>query len=177
MAASQKIDFGIRPKCQNDGCNEDCQVSGRRKDGSAIFRKVCQKCHGDKIAKKHGAKNLAEVVAKKAGFETASEYSYHMLELRAESLGFANVASYINSTHPYRKYRKSYCENIHGILGFKCTTTILLDAQLEVDHIDGDPSNNDESNLQTLCACCHKYKTIINEDYATPGRKALGVKC
>ena len=173
---SNKMDFGVRPKCQNENCDNDCQISGRRKDGSAIFRKVCQLCHGTKIAKKHGAKNIAEVVAKKAGFESASEYQYHMLKIRAIDLGFANVTSYLNSTHPYRKYRKTYCENIHSILGFKCTTTILLEAQLEVDHIDGNPSNNDENNLQTLCGCCHKYKTIINEDYSSPGRKELGIK-
>lgn len=28
-----------------------------------------------------------------------------------------------------------------------------------VDHIDGDPMNNFESNLQSLCARCHSRKT------------------
>lgn len=36
---------------------------------------------------------------------------------------------------------------------------------LHVDHIDADPSNNDESNLQTLCIPCHLKKTIINKDW------------
>lgn len=31
--------------------------------------------------------------------------------------------------------------------------------QLDVDHIDGDRSNNDPSNLQTLCSNCHRLKT------------------
>ena len=30
----------------------------------------------------------------------------------------------------------------------------------EIDHIDGDPSNNDSSNLQALCPCCHSFKTL-----------------
>lgn len=30
--------------------------------------------------------------------------------------------------------------------------------QLEVDHIDGNPRNNDPFNLQTLCATCHRLK-------------------
>lgn len=33
--------------------------------------------------------------------------------------------------------------------------------ELQVDHIDRNPSNNDESNLQTLCGQCHIKKTII----------------
>lgn len=31
--------------------------------------------------------------------------------------------------------------------------------QLDIDHIDGDHSNNDLINLQTLCANCHRLKT------------------
>ena len=46
---------------------------------------------------------------------------------------------------------------------------------LEVDHIDGDPSNHDPENLQTLCSCCHKWKTLIEKDYKSPGKKALNL--
>jgi len=116
-----------------------------------MFRKGCQEHHGNAIANKHGLKSLQQVVAKNAGFETVTQYT--------------------NSKHPYLRHRKTYCENIDGRLGFVCTTTILLAAQLEVDHIDGNHLNNDLENLQTLCGCCHKYKTIINEDWKTPGRK------
>jgi hypothetical protein len=78
-----------------------------------------------------------------------------------------------NSFHPYLHQRKDYCENIDGRLGFVCTTTITMDAMLQVDHIDGCPDNNDPENLQTFCACCHIHKTVTNKDYATPGRKTL----
>lgn len=101
--------------------------------------------------------------------------SHYRQEL-ADKRGFSNYVQYRNSTHPYKKYKKTYCENIDGRLGFTCTSTILISAQLEVDHIDGNPSNNELSNLQTLCNCCHSYKTILNEDYLTPGRKQLGIK-
>ena len=77
---------------------------------------------------------------------------------------------------PYHKYRLDYCENIDSRLGYKCTTTIMIQAQLTVDHIDGNPKNNEPENLQTLCACCHTYKSFIYEDWKTPGRKALGVR-
>ena len=36
---------------------------------------------------------------------------------------------------------------------------------LHTDHIDGNPSNNDPSNIQTLCIPCHLKKTIIAEDW------------
>ena len=75
----------------------------------------------------------------------------------------------------YVQEKKTYCENIDGRLGYKCTTTIVSSCQLEVDHVDGNPSNNKSQNLQTLCGCCHSYKTNIMRDGSTPGRKTLGV--
>jgi hypothetical protein len=65
----------------------------------------------------------------------------------------------------YKNFRKDYCENIDGRLDYTCTTTIVAPRwQLEVDHIDGNNQNNDESNFQTLCSCCHRYKTMMNEE-------------
>ena len=37
--------------------------------------------------------------------------------------------------------------------------------QLEIDHIDGNHKNNDLTNLQVLCANCHRLKTFINKDW------------
>ena len=71
---------------------------------------------------------------------------------------------YLLSGWNYRQYRKNYCENIDGRFGFKCTTTIIIDAQLTVDHIDGNNKNNNLSNLQTLCFDCHVIKTNVNGD-------------
>lgn len=72
----------------------------------------------------------------------------------------------------YKQYRKDYCENVDGRLGFVCTTNIVWNGMLDTDHIDGHSDNNDPSNLQTLCKCCHAYKTRQNKDYLTPGRKS-----
>ena len=91
-----------------------------------------------------------------------------------------------NSFHPYLKYRKDYCENIDGRLGFVCTyeppSELVKEEMglekdfkgfLHTDHIDGNPTNNVEENMQTLCANCHTFKTYINGDNLTEGRKTL----
>jgi len=81
-----------------------------------------------------------------------------------------------SSWHPYLRHRKTYCENVSGFLGFKCTTNIYWNGMLDVDHKNGNPSDNRKINLQTLCKCCHAFKTSKNKDAQTPGRQALGLK-
>lgn len=75
--------------------------------------------------------------------------------------------------HPYLQYRKDYCENQDGRLGFHCTTTIFWPGMLDVDHRNGNPTDNRARNLQTLCKCCHAYKTHKFGDGLTPGRQSL----
>ena len=55
---------------------------------------------------------------------------------------------------PYRKYVGASCEECGFVPQHIC--------QLDVDHIDEDHANNDPSNLQTLCANCHRLKTHLN---------------
>lgn len=65
-----------------------------------------------------------------------------------------------NRSRPHGKYyklhKKSTCE--------KCSFVPEDICQLDVDHIDGNKYNNDPSNLQTLCANCHRLKTKLNND-------------
>ena len=71
----------------------------------------------------------------------------------------------------YKKYRKTYCENIDGRLGFVCTSEIVdPEWQLDADHINGNPHDHREENIQTLCKCCHPIKSKQHKDYLTPGR-------
>ena len=84
----------------------------------------------------------------------------------------------------YKVYRKKYCENRDGRLGFVCTYVPPPDellehlgleayeAYLQVDHKDGNHLNNNPKNLQTLCDNCHRIKTYLNKDWATAGRKS-----
>lgn len=169
------VPFDQRPKCEVEGCCNTAQISNNSKaTGLPIWRKnngkyMCNTHHGKLIATKRGLKSIAHVIAANAGFESVRDH----LNFQAQEKGFSNHTEYANSKHPYLRYRQNYCENIDGRLGFICTTTISMPAVLQVDHIDGNPKNNDLNNLQTLCACCHIHKTLTNKDYATPGRKAL----
>jgi hypothetical protein len=61
------------------------------------------------------------------------------------------------SERPYVKYKKDRCQNCGFIPVHSC--------QLDVDHIDGNNKNNEVSNLQTLCANCHRLKTYVNKDW------------
>ena len=72
----------------------------------------------------------------------------------------------------YKIYRKCYCENIDGRLGFKCTSTILNPAvQIDADHWDGNHDNNDPSNIVSLCKNCHAIKTNLFKDYLSVEQK------
>ena len=62
-------------------------------------------------------------------------------------------------------FKKDHCE----LCGFVAVNKI----QLDVDHIDGSNSNNSESNLQTLCANCHRLKTFLNSDWESREKKEL----
>lgn len=64
------------------------------------------------------------------------------------------------------KAKGDHCESC----GIKPDNKSLLD----VDHIDGNRSNNLPSNLQTLCKVCHQEKTVQNKDFRKGGNKANG---
>jgi len=68
-------------------------------------------------------------------------------------------------------YRKE-CSSCHkfgrrdkGTCCVLCSFIAKDPIQLDVDHIDGNPANNDKSNLQTICANCHRLKTKLNNDW------------
>ena len=72
--------------------------------------------------------------------------------------GTTHKANNMRFSYPYRQHKKDSCE--------RCGFIAVHPCQLDVDHIDGDNKNNELSNLQTLCANCHRYKTFMNQDGA-----------
>jgi len=63
----------------------------------------------------------------------------------------------INSKRHYRVSVENKCCN--------CGFIPIHICQLDVDHIDGNKKNNNITNLQTLCANCHRLKTFVNKDW------------
>lgn len=55
----------------------------------------------------------------------------------------------------YRELKGDTCE----VCGFKGHYS-----QLDVDYKDGNHKNHNPSNLQTLCANCHRLKSFMNKD-------------
>ena len=124
-----------------------------------------------------GCSNPAHKLKEKSPnyFYYANKCSSCIKRVAAEKRGLT-LTQYNNLYHPYRKFRKDFCENVDARLGFKCTTTVIWDGMLDVDHKNGNPSDNRKSNIQTLCKCCHAYKTSINEDHKSPGRAFFGIR-
>jgi len=88
----------------------------------------------------------------KAGPSYRQVNGYWICSAHFKKLTRANTCHYTN-------HKKNYCENKDGRLGPICTSTVVHDCQLSVDHIDGDHNNDDPSNLQTLCHNCHALKS------------------
>jgi 5-methylcytosine-specific restriction endonuclease McrA len=43
--------------------------------------------------------------------------------------------------------------------------------QLKFDHIDGNPMNSSDDNIQLLCGNCHDLKTLLHQDYLAEDKK------
>lgn len=54
----------------------------------------------------------------------------------------------------YRRFKGDACE--------RCLFVPQHTCQLDVHHLDGDHSNNDPANLETLCANCHRLEHVPN---------------
>jgi hypothetical protein len=168
-----------RPICTTAGCNNKTQHMGiYYVNGYPKFRKYCTPCHTDRRANFQVKSALVDrrtlhcckvTTCKKkveiSGTNHSGKIKYTIYCKEHSSALTGHLA-----------FRKSYCENIDGRLEFKCTTTIIWEGMLDVDHINGDPFDSRTENLQTLCKCCHAVKSNINRDYATPGRKQTKYK-
>lgn len=173
--------------CEVPGCCAPAQLRTNKENPKYRKSKWVREMYGVKNGFVCGTHHM-NYLTKKNGLETVGEL-VKMINLKTATLnGFSTITEHKNSKHPSRKHRLDYCENIDGRLGFVCTTTPppqeLIDKYIEsgyyegwldVDHIDGDPSNNNPDNLQTLCKCCHDFKGAMEKDYLSPGRKTLNL--
>jgi hypothetical protein len=177
-------------------CVEGCQQLGQdvtplrlKVQGKIRRRKYCSTHFRADLAERSGVDSFTHILAKNKGVSvteyrrnivenvaankgmTVTEYRNSIIETAAASKG-VTVTAYRRSIHKSRRHILDYCENIDGRLGFKCTTTIIVDCgMLHGDHKNGVPWDHRPSNLQTLCSCCHSYKSHIFKDYASVGRR------
>ena len=156
-------------------CGKKTHPTGKRKSDGAQRRHpdLCTKHHQEDRAKENGFDTYAKMIYSNAGFDSSLEYQDHAAKLK----GFTGVTAHRNSTHRWRKFKKDYCENVDGRLGFKCSYTkkqwhskigkmLEVTGVLEVDHIipKSKGGEDTEENTQTLCCNCHQYKTVTYKD-------------
>jgi 5-methylcytosine-specific restriction endonuclease McrA len=61
-----------------------------------------------------------------------------------------------------RNKRSSLLDTLGGgLICSRCGFKASRNCQIDIDHIDGNHANNDPSNLQLLCANCHRLKSYI----------------
>tara|TARA_E500000318_G_C3447469_1_gene167503 strand:- start:91 stop:651 length:561 start_codon:yes stop_codon:yes gene_type:complete len=89
---------------------------------------------------------------------------------------FRKYCANCNSEDYKRSYKKDYCENKDGRLGWKCKHIPIpkwvpmkfgisnFFNEYDVDHIDSNRNNNHSSNFHTLCKSCHNLKTRLEAD-------------
>jgi hypothetical protein len=86
--------------------------------------------------------------------------------------GHCQGASYGRQPHAkgVTPYKTGKCTNVDGHLGFLCWQNwglipMEFKGRTEVDHKDGDHTNNNLDNLDELCGPCHKYKGQLSGDF------------
>lgn len=167
------VHYENRPICQTPGCGKPCD--NKNSAANPIWRKYCPNCHIKRTKNYREQLKLINNVPKCLN-ETCQNEVTILGTNKEGKLKYSLFCSVHGGKEYHVGFRKNYCENIDGRLGFKCTTTIIWEGMLDVDHIDGNSRNNSVSNLQTLCSCCHRYKTWVNKDGQSPGRKTLKEK-
>lgn len=68
------------------------------------------------------------------------------------------------------------CANHAGHYGFLCSCPTILDpVQLDINHIDGNNDNRDPSNVEVLCAMCHRMVTKLGDHHLSSNTKRTPV--
>jgi 5-methylcytosine-specific restriction endonuclease McrA len=77
-------------------------------------------------------------------------------------------------------YRNTLRKFIAENSGYKCNVCDISEwnnnpLTLQVNHIDGDASNNDPNNLELICPNCHTQTSTYGGKNKGNGRKARGL--
>ena len=130
-----------RPICINHGCTKYCTQSDKGR-----YRPTCSRCH-------FAAGGWTQKRRRKMKDGSYKKYTYPPMQ-------FAEGVT---------PFKTGKCCNQDGHLGFPCP----MDYEkapwaigiTELDHKDGDHTNNTPENVQEVCAPCHLEKGKRNGDY------------
>ena len=70
-----------------------------------------------------------------------------------------------------KRYRPYTTVHQKQLICSSCSFQAVHLCQMDIDHIDGDGTNDVAENLHTLCANCHRLKTQLNRDWLSPTQK------
>lgn len=136
--------------------------------GSIYEQGICLICGINKQSKqilnhKGTGKSTYDLRCPKCLYEYKQKHQY-VKKVRKESNGTReaygprkNKAGIQNHLWRVKNVKKTYCESCGFIAKDPC--------QLDMDHINGNHKDNSLSNIQTLCANCHRLKTVQNKDF------------
>jgi hypothetical protein len=130
-----------------------------RKPEPSDVRGVCVICNKNPQKPKSGGKFKA--ICTQCDKKVHGDYDKFKREQRERNKLPENRHKRKLCEKPYRRHVKDCCELCGFVPEDMC--------QLDVDHIDGNHKNNDITNLQTLCANCHRLKTKRNRDWEKRG--------
>lgn len=170
-----------RPTCALCDRNP-CRKKGQKTDGSPKYDYKCGSCHkqglkGNPNPSLSRREHIARVqlpsyekrlqrLLKQIGDLRPVVAEYRAIKKKVQrwrERKAARQARKFWGHDKYRRYKKDHCE--------KCGFVAQHPCQLDVDHVDGNGLNHDPSNLQTLCANCHRLKTQVAGDHLTPRGK------
>lgn len=116
-----------------------------------VFLKICMKA-GRRKALEDSPERICSTCNRRTSSYNRSELGFKVYTNICGSCAYKKKKKRGTSLYFYQKLKIFMCERCNFIPEDSC--------QLDVDHIDGNHYNDSYDNLQTLCANCHRLKTV-----------------
>ncbi len=101
-------------------------------------------------------------------------YEQFVANWRAQSLRKNNIVTSVNGSNYIRRYLIQKYNESCSLCGWNMRHPVTGVVPLEVDHIDGDATNNLEDNVRVVCPNCHAL--TVNFRNLNKGKGRIGRK-